>query len=67
MHADRTPEAWPRIAGAARITDPARIIAYRESEGPFRTVADVLAVRGIGPRPMERFEASVTVGAGDGE
>ena len=45
----------------------ARIIAYRESEGPFRTVADVLAVRGIGPRTLERFEASVTVGAGDGE
>lgn len=39
----------------------ARIIAYRESEGPFRTVEDVLAVRGIGPRTLERFEASVTV------
>ncbi len=41
----------------------ARIVAYRETEGPFRTVEDVLAVRGIGPRTLERFAASVTVGA----
>ena len=33
-----------------------------EEVGPFRTVEEVLEVRGIGPRTLERFVDSVTVG-----
>lgn len=32
-----------------------RIIAWRESNGPFRSVSDVLAVSGIGPATLEGF------------
>ena len=36
-----------------------RIIAWREANGPFRSVADVLAVSGIGPATLERFADEV--------
>jgi competence protein ComEA len=36
-----------------------RIIAWRESNGPFRSVSDVLAVSGIGPATLERFADQV--------
>lgn len=32
-----------------------RIVAYRERVGPFRTVEDLLAVPGIGPRRLEQI------------
>lgn len=32
-----------------------RIIAHRDSAGPFRAAADLLAVRGIGPATLERI------------
>jgi competence protein ComEA len=32
-----------------------RIIAFREINGPFQSVSDVLAVSGIGPATLERF------------
>lgn len=38
-----------------------RIVEYREQYGPFRTVEDVLEVRGIGPSKLEGFEAQATV------
>jgi competence protein ComEA len=41
----------------------ARIVAYREQVGPFQRVQDVLEVRGIGPRTLERFTDRVTVGS----
>lgn len=41
-----------------------RIIAHRESMGPFRRVEDLLEVRGIGPRTLERLAPFVTVEAG---
>ena len=37
----------------------ARIIAFREQHGPFRSVTDVLAVSGIGPATLERFADQV--------
>jgi competence protein ComEA len=37
----------------------ARIIAWREANGPFQSVADVLAVSGIGPATLERFADQV--------
>jgi competence protein ComEA len=37
----------------------ARIIAFREAHGPFQSVADVLAVSGIGPATLDRFADQV--------
>jgi competence protein ComEA len=32
-----------------------RVVAHRDSAGPFRTADDLLAVRGIGPATLERL------------
>lgn len=45
----------------------ARIIAYREEIGPFQRVEDVVAVRGIGPRTLERLAPYATVGPPSGQ
>jgi competence ComEA-like helix-hairpin-helix protein len=37
----------------------ARIIAHRDSAGPFRSPEDLLAVRGIGPATLERLRDRV--------
>ena len=39
----------------------ARIVAFREANGPFGRVEDVVQVRGIGPKTLERFAHQVTV------
>lgn len=39
-----------------------RIIAYRDSAGPFRSVDDLVAVPGIGPATLKRIRANVRVG-----
>lgn len=36
-----------------------RIIAFREANGPFQSVSDVLAVAGIGPATLDRFADQV--------
>lgn len=36
-----------------------RIVAHRDSAGPFRTPEDLLAVRGIGPATLERIRARI--------
>jgi competence protein ComEA len=38
-----------------------RIISWRETEGPFAAVDDLLAVSGIGPRVLESLRELVTV------
>lgn len=38
-----------------------RILAFRAENGPFRTVADLLNVRGIGPRTLERLRPQLAV------
>lgn len=47
------PEIGPALAG--------RIVEYRKTSGPFRTVEGLTAVRGIGPRTLEKIRAHVTV------
>ena len=39
-----------------------RIIAYREEHGPFRTVEDLLEVKGIGEATLEEFRQEITLG-----
>lgn len=39
----------------------ARIIAYREENGPFARVDDLVRVSGIGPKTIDRFRDLVTV------
>lgn len=38
-----------------------RIIAYRYANGPFKSVDDLLLVKGIGPAALENFRHRVTV------
>ena len=45
---------WDRLPGIGPVTAIA-IVERRTSAGPFRGPADLLAVRGIGPRTMERL------------
>lgn len=40
----------------------ARVVAYRDSAGPFRDVADLEAVKGIGPATVARLKELVRVG-----
>ena len=40
----------------------ARIVAYREANGPFARTDLVMAVRGIGPVTYERIRPLITVG-----
>jgi competence protein ComEA len=37
------------------------IVAYRQQQGPFQRVEDLLAVSGIGPSTLERLRSLVTV------
>lgn len=40
-----------------------RIVEHRETHGPFESVEDLRAVRGIGARLLERVRGSVRVGS----
>jgi competence ComEA-like helix-hairpin-helix protein len=39
----------------------ARIVAYRSTHGPFRTLDDLVLVKGIGPSTLSGFRESATV------
>ncbi len=41
------------------------IVAYREAHGPFVSVDDVTAVRGIGPSTLEKNRAKLVVKTAD--
>jgi competence protein ComEA len=45
---------WTLLPGIGE-TLARRIVASRETEGPFRNHADVIRVPGIGPRTLERI------------
>ena len=51
---DALPGIGPVLAG--------RILAHRARYGPFRAVDELRAVRGIGPRLLERLRPRLTVG-----
>jgi comEA protein len=48
------PGVGPALAG--------RIVEFREKNGPFRSVDELLKVRGIGEKSLERFRHLVSVG-----
>jgi len=50
---DRLPGIGPVLAG--------RIVEHRRTAGPYRSVEDLLAVRGIGPALLERLRDRVVV------
>ena len=52
---DRLPGVGPVLA--------ARIVEHRRAHGPFERVEDLRAVRGIGPRLLERLRPCVRIGA----
>jgi competence protein ComEA len=39
----------------------ARIVAYREKNGPFQRPEDIMKVSGIGPRTFEEIRSLITV------
>lgn len=41
-----------------------RIIAYREQNGPFRSLEELLHVRGIGPKLLRQLEGRVRIDEG---
>ena len=43
-------------------TTAQKIIAYREANGPFATIEDIINVSGIGPGTFERIKDLITVG-----
>jgi competence protein ComEA len=51
---DRLPGIGPVLAE--------RIVSHRRLHGPFRRVSELRAVRGVGPRLLERLAPLVTVG-----
>ena len=44
----------------------ARIVAYRDEHGAFKSVEDLLKIKGIGKKKLEKAGDELTVG-GDGE
>jgi comEA protein len=52
-------EALPRIGPATA----RRIVAHRETHGPFRLPEDLMKVQGIGPKTFEGLRDRVTVGS----
>jgi len=52
----RTLQALPRIGPAMA----ARIVDYRKQHGPFRIPEDLLAVRGIGPKTLDKMRPLIT-------
>lgn len=51
---ERLPRIGPKLA--------ARIIAYREANGPFKRVQDLTRVSGIGDKTLSRLEGLIYVG-----
>ncbi len=51
-------ELLPRVGPALA----KRIIEFRKANGPFRSVDELVAVRGIGERSLERLRPYLTIG-----
>ena len=54
-----TAEELEALPGVGEVT-AARIVAYREQNGPFRSVDDLIHVQGISDRTIDEFRDLVT-------
>ena len=63
FHLDANSATWVEWTQLDGIGDglARRIVADREENGPFRSVDDLLRVKGIGPKTLERLRPWVTV------
>ena len=57
-----TAEELTALQGIGKVKSQA-IVAYREKNGPFKTVDELKEVSGIGDKMLEQLRPSVTVGA----
>ena len=75
--APRATEAGPVDVNTASVADleavpgigkslAARIVEFREKNGPFSRVDDLIKVRGVGEKSLERLRPHLTVGAARG-
>jgi len=48
------------LPGIGQVTAE-RIVAYRSEKGKFRTPADLLKVKGVGEKSLEKIQALITV------
>lgn len=56
-----TKEEWMALPGIGEVLAD-RILAYRDSNGPFRTVEGLMAVEGIGEKRIEEILEFITIG-----
>jgi comEA protein len=57
---EATVQQWEGLPGIGPSKAKA-IVAHREAHGPFRTVRDLLAVRGIGEATLEKIAPLLTI------
>jgi competence protein ComEA len=56
-----TPEELELLPGIGEVT-ARRIVEFREENGPFRSIDDLIHVQGISDRTIDAFRDQVTVG-----
>jgi competence protein ComEA len=50
-------ETLPRIGPKVAL----RILEYRKANGPFKKTADLMKVKGIGPKTFEKLQAQIVI------
>lgn len=57
---DANPAALTTLPGVGEVT-AAKIVAYRAEHGPFKSVDELVQVKGIGQKVMEKIRPLVTI------
>ena len=58
-----TVESLTTIPGIGKVTAE-RIVEWRETNGPFRRIEDLMKVKGIGEKSLEKIRPYIRVGKG---